>query len=252
MAEMRIAIVILAVLGAMVLASGCGGSDGAGPTPSPAVDQQAPDGPAADRALLRGALTVDGAAFDSRFVGAIVRRPDGLVAPCQAQIPGVFGGRYEIPVYAETEVTGCGATGVEVFLWTYVDDVRLVSNEGVAWPGDGVTADFDMTFSTATPRGGLPETTDFSGEVYDRDGNLVLGDALVEAHVGDVLCGVTSVRGADGFIGYIISVVGPDSVAGCDLGATVTFRIDGAEARETAVNGEPPVGSGGAFQLTVR
>ena len=47
---------------------------------------------------------------------------------------------------------------------------------------------------------------------------------------GDVRCGVASTRRTGNYSGYILSVVGPDSVAGCDRDGTPTFRIDGQPA----------------------
>jgi hypothetical protein len=52
----------------------------------------------------------------------------------------------------------------------------------------------------------------------------------------NTLCGVASVRTSGDFTGFSLSVVGPDSVAGCARGATVTFRVDGRPAATTAVN----------------
>jgi hypothetical protein len=46
-----------------------------------------------------------------------------------------------------------------------------------------------------------------------------------------------------------MAVVGPASVAGCDLGATLRFRIDGRPAIDTARN-EP--GRDTALDLTLR
>jgi hypothetical protein len=45
-----------------------------------------------------------------------------------------------------------------------------------------------------------------------------------------------------------LSVVGPDSIPGCTRGGTITFRVNGRPALDTAVN-EP--GSTGRLDLTV-
>ena len=50
---------------------------------------------------------------------------------------------------------------------------------------------------------------------------------------------VASTRCTGNFAGYILDVVGPDSIAGCTRGATVTFRVDGVPVAETAVNDRP-------------
>ena len=71
----------------------------------------------------------------------------------------------------------------------------------------------------------------------------------VEAYVGDTRCGVASTRRSGNFTGYILDVVGPEAIAGCTRGATLTFRIDGVPASETALN-KPP-GQSAALDLTV-
>ena len=53
---------------------------------------------------------------------------------------------------------------------------------------------------------------------------------------------MATTRRIDDFVGFSMDVVGPDSIAGCDLGASIRFEVDGREAVETAVNtpGEDP------------
>ena len=92
-------------------------------------------------------------------------------------------------------------------------------------------------------------TTDYSGEIYRRDGRRVAPGTRVEARVGGTLCGVASTRRTGSFAGYVLSVVGEAAVPGCRSGARVTFRIDGDPAVETVVNGRE---HGGALDLTVR
>jgi hypothetical protein len=52
----------------------------------------------------------------------------------------------------------------------------------------------------------------------------------------------------DNFIGFSIDVVGPDSIPGCAIGATITFRVDGREAREMPVN---QAGQGASLNLSL-
>jgi pimeloyl-ACP methyl ester carboxylesterase len=204
---------------------------------------------AADRAVIRGLLTLDGKPFDARWVGAVVRSEDGLITPCQHELPPVQDGRYEITVFADSESRGCGVDGAEVFLWTYTN-AKLFSSEGVAWPGDGGAADFATGFSTRDPWGGAGPTTELGGGVYDAEGGLLPAGAIVEAYVGDVRCGVASVRGGSSFFGYILAVIGPEAVPGCEAGATLNFRVDGQPVVETATN-TLDGGDGPAFDLTV-
>jgi hypothetical protein len=70
----------------------------------------------------------------------------------------------------------------------------------------------------------------------------------VEAHIGETLCGVATTRRIEDFIGFSIYVVGPDSIPGCAIGGTITFRVDGRDARETAVNQE---GQGTSLNLSL-
>jgi pimeloyl-ACP methyl ester carboxylesterase len=204
---------------------------------------------AAARAVIRGNLTLDGAPFDARWLGAIVRR-DGLIAPCQYTLPSVDDGQYEITVYAEAEVSGCGVPGAEVLLWTFAANQTLYSGDWLPWPGNGGTASVDTGFSTAAPEGARPPVSQFLGEVYSREGDHLPPGTRIEAYVGEVRCGVASTRRTGNYSGYILAVVGPDSVAGCDRGAVLTFRVDGQRAAETAIN-DLRGGNDGSLDLTL-
>ncbi len=199
-----------------------------------------------DRVVVHGSLTLDGAPFDAQYLGAIVRR-GGLITPCQYTLPSVDNGRYEITVLADAEASGCGAPGAEILLWTFARSQILYSGQWVAWPENGATAALDTSFSVAAPAGGAPPTSDFIGEVFRRDGARLAPGARIEAYVGDVRCGVASTRTTGNYSGYILSVVGPDSIAGCERDATLTFRIDGQRATTTAVNA--PGGRGHTLDL---
>ena len=199
------------------------------------------------RAVVRGHASVDGAARDARWLGAVVRR-NGLITPCQQTLPPIDAGRYEITVLAEEEASGCGRPGSEVLLWTFVDGRKLFSTEALAWPRAGV-AGFDAGFASGAPLGAATATTDFSGEVYRRSGRRLPPGTRIEAFVGETRCGVASVRRTGNFGGYILSVVGPDAVKGCRSGARLRFKIGGRPAIETAVNGPR---HSGPLDLTVR
>jgi hypothetical protein len=203
---------------------------------------------ARDRVVLRGSLTVDGAPLDAQFLGAVVLR-DGLTAPCQLTLPPVANGTYEITIAADAEVRGCGGPDARIVLWTFAQNQKLYSREAAAWPGGGRQATFAATFSTTAPQGVAPPTIDFSGGIYRPDGRHLPPGARVEAYVGDTLCGVGSVRRTGSFLGYILDVAGPESVAGCTRGAKIEFRVDGKAAVETAVNG--PRSNGSMTDLTV-
>jgi pimeloyl-ACP methyl ester carboxylesterase len=193
---------------------------------------------AADRVTVRGTATLDGRAFDAQFLGAVVLR-GGLVTACQGALPRVARGRFEIPVLAATEASGCGAPGARIVLWAFVGDQTLYSTNAFAWPAGARTASVAPTFSTAAPQGAAPRIAGFQGELFRSDGRQLPGGTRVEAYVGKTRCAVASTRYTGNFAGYILDVVGPDSIPGCTRGATLTFRIDGLPAVGTAVNTPP-------------
>lgn len=189
-----------------------------------------------DRALIRGTTaTLDGASFDAQYVGAVVRR-NGFVTPCQQTLPQVRDGRFVITVYARSVATGCGAQGGEVFLWTFVDEQIVYSDRSVAWPGRGETVRFDPAFSIAAPAGGVGPLVGFAGEIFDRRGRRLPPGADVAAYIGTTRCAVATTRRIDNFVGFSMEVVGPEAIAGCELGAPIRFEVDGRDAVETAVN----------------
>jgi len=185
---------------------------------------------------LQGTLTLDGVPLETDFLGARVVR-DGLTAACQNEIPAVAQGRYEITVAADAEVRGCGVPGAELLLWAFVGDTFVFSADTLPWPGDGATTTFDAGFSAAAPEGASLPATELKGLLFERDGGRLPAGTVVEAYAGDTLCGVTSLRHGGVTEGYYTLIVaGPDAVAGCDEGATLTFRLDGQPATETAIN----------------
>jgi pimeloyl-ACP methyl ester carboxylesterase len=204
---------------------------------------------AGKRVTIRGTLSVEGAPLDARFLGAVVEGRNGLTAPCLYKASDARQGRFEITVMADAEASGCGARGARIVLWTYVDDTKLFSSEALPWPAEKRTVDFDAGFSTVAPGGATRPTVEFAGEVYDGDGRHVRAGSRVEAFVGGTRCGVGSVRRTGSFSGYLLAVAGPESIAECARGATVTFRVNGRPAVETAVNES---GQRGLFDLTLR
>jgi hypothetical protein len=136
-------------------------------------------------------------------------------------------------------------------LWTFADDKIVYSTNPLPWPGDGTTAQFAPQYSTAAPAGAAPETAQFSGKVFGTNRQEIRSDARVEAFVGETRCGVASVRTNKGFSGYILSVVGPESIPGCTRGAALAFRVDGRPAIGSAVANTPP-GQQDALDLSVQ
>ena len=227
----RICVVLMA---AAVAASACSeGKSTAKPTGTSAPATTIPANQA--RVVVRGNASLDGAPFDAEFLGAIVRR-DGLVTPCQYALPQVTKGRFTIPVMSEVEASGCGGPGSEILLWTFQKNAQYFSTKAVAWPGNGNTTTFDPRFSTATPNGDARPRTEIAGEIFDKDGRRLPAGTRVQAYIGKTLCGVATARTSGDFTGVSLSIVGPDSVAGCARGAKVTFLVDGRPTVTTAVN----------------
>jgi hypothetical protein len=132
-------------------------------------------------------------------------------------------------------------------LWTYAGDKKLYSTRALDWPTTHA-ATVMVDFSTTDPAGAAARVLELSGEVYRADNERVPAGARVEAYIGDTLCGIATVR-VGVFDGYIMDVVGPDSIPGCQAGATITFRVNGTPAVETTRNGGSPPRQ---FDLTLR
>lgn len=211
-----------------VMSAACSGDDDAEPTATLVTTPTR-----IPRLTLTGVLTVDGAPFDAQFMGVRIMR-DGLATICQAEIPPVVQGAYEIDVLSDAEARGCGQNGAELLLWTYFDETFLYASTTAPWQNGG-TAFFDASFSTADPKGASLPATGFRGSVTDADGATPPAGTVIEAYVGDVLCGVTSLRSGD-FEGYSIIVAGPQALAACAEDATVTFRVDGTQVAQTGIN----------------
>jgi hypothetical protein len=242
-----------AVAGVLVmLAAACGGDGASKPktTPVPPATLTSPAGPV----VLRGKLTLDGVPADSRFLGVRVVR-DGLSAACQRTIPTVTAGSYEIGVLADTEMRGCGADGAQIVLWLWVEanDAFVYSTESVPWPRQGGPVAFDPKFSTTAPGGATRPVTGFKGHLFGRDGAPLPSGTVIEAYVGDVRCGLASLRAGDEIERfYTLAVSGPDSVPGCAKDAKLTFRLDGQPASQTAINDLGGDANGKELDLTVQ
>ncbi len=211
--------------------------------------------PGADeRATFRGELTLDGAPLEADFLGVRVMH-DGLATACQITIPAVTQGRYEIAVAADAEARGCGASGAEVLLWVHVNDTFTFSTQTAPWPGSGNVATFDASFSSAAPEGASKPVTEIKGHSFDGTGIELPAGTVIEAFVGEVRCAVASLRpdnGDDVGRWFTLIVAGPESVSGCAQDATLTFRLDGEPAAETAINDLALGSDGHELNLTVR
>jgi hypothetical protein len=212
-------------LRALLRASSCG--------PAPGTPGSETVFGAADRVVVEGTATVDGARFDASFLGAVLLH-NGLMTACQDTLSSVADGEFELTVMADTEAAGCGAPAAQVVLWTVTGDAQLYASDALAWPGSGARRTIRVGFTTATPRGLAPQVSSFVGEILGTDGRYVQPGTLVEAFIGATRCGVASTRRTGSFSAYALFVVGPDALRGCQSGATLTFRVDGKRAAQTA------------------
>ena len=136
------------------------------------------------------------------------------MTPCNVAIPAISAGRFALGVYTERSSVGCGRPKSRVVLWTYVGPKQLFSTQAIDWPTvrDATVA---VDFSTTDPAGAAPSVLELSGEVHRPDGSSVPAGARVEAFIGSARCGVASVMDYGGFVGYVLYVVGPDSIPAC-------------------------------------
>ena len=88
--------------------------------------------------------------------------------------------------------------------------------------------------------GAVAPLAQFQGSVFGADGRMLGPPNQVAALVGGARCGVASVRSSAEFTGYILAVVGPDSVPGCRRGAPISFRVDGHLVTATSATNTPP------------
>jgi hypothetical protein len=248
----------VAVLAAVAVTACDGGDDdNGGTTPAsgaPPAATSVPRPPSGDGARLTmlGQLTRDGQLFDAEFLGVRVVR-EGRVTPCQATLPPVEGGSYQIEVLLDADVRGCGAPGAAVLLWVFADGGFLYATETAPWPEDLAPLPFNADFSTVDPAGASMPVTEIKGRLYDAAGAQLPDGAVVEAYIGDTICGTTTLRDSAATEGYYTLIIaGPESVSGCAEGAAIAFRVNDAPADGTAVN---DLGRGGAEQeadLTLR
>ncbi len=235
-----LAMLLLVSAAVVVLATAACGDERGGVSktaPTTPVATELTNAPGAEeRVTLRGTLTLDGVPLEAEFLGVRVLR-NGLAAACQYTIPAVVQGHYEIKVVSNAEVRGCGAPGAEIVLWAFTNGAFIFTNQTTPWPGSGATATFDATLSSDAPDGASKPVTEFKGHLFDREGRDLPSGTVIEAYVGEVRCAVASLRyGADVERFYTLIVAGPESISSCAKGATLSFRLNGDRAAETAVN----------------
>ncbi|MDP9238426.1 MAG: tannase/feruloyl esterase family alpha/beta hydrolase [Chloroflexota bacterium] len=202
-----------------------------------------------ERLTLTGAMTLDGAPFQDAVVFALARN-DGMLRLCSYERPDLDAGRYRLTVAADAEAAGCGAPGAVVTLVMFNGE-RYLSEQTLPWPASPGDAAFNVTFSSANPRGANPSQdaffgTYFFGTLLDSKGNALGPGTTVEAYSGDARCGAYAVPAVkmmfDDPQDYELSVASAGIVPACAKGATVSFRVNGKETGITALNDLVPEG----------
>jgi hypothetical protein len=193
-----------------------------------------------ERITMTGTITLDGKPLDDGTMFALVRTGDLEQASCSFSQAPVSNGRYEMTVAGKGELAGCGAPGAEVYLQLYVpaSGQSYTSQQTIPWPASGKQLTFDATFASAADAPNVGRNgSAFGGEVLDSSGKALGPGTVVEAYVGDTLCGVSGVAPVvmafTESVSYDLWAVGP---AACAKDAALSFKINGKLAVQTAVN----------------
>jgi alpha-beta hydrolase superfamily lysophospholipase len=202
------------------------------PRPGTRAANQVPG--ARGRVKVSGRFSLDGAPFDARFLGAVVVR-DGLVTPCQLELGLIRRGRGSVTAMARPEAAGCGGAGSRVALWTFAKGRILFSRSSWPWPRAGRLS-VRGAFASRRPNGTVGARAGFSGSAYTTRGRELPAGTRIEAFIGTTRCGVASLRRTGSFTGFSLSVAGPESIPACAIGGTISFRVNGRPAAETALN----------------
>lgn len=193
---------------------------------------------AADRIVVVGSVTLDGAPITEGFLWAIVEK-DGFLSACSYEFPVLTDGRYEMPVAADTEVLGCSSMGARIGLLYFIDGETFVAARAINLPIPGTRIQFDAAFSRARPAGykgsGSFEdlsNTSIGGDLLDASGRPLPAGTRVEAFIGSRLCGryvsppmiMTFAEPTT----FNINVARPEAVPECEAGADVELRVNGS------------------------
>lgn len=213
---------------------------------------------AGDRVIVRGAITVDGAPVEDGFLWAVVES-DGALHNCSYGFPSLRRGGYELAVAADSELGGCIGAASRTFL-VYLSDGRyLISEQQLPPAGAERAIAFDATFSSANSAGGTGASSfeqylggTLIGELRLQDGRPAPPGTVVEAFVGDVLCGrfvappVLMAFDQPGV--YNISLGGAGNAA-CATDVPVSLYVNGRDTGFTASS--HPEDQGQLVNLTV-
>jgi hypothetical protein len=191
-----------------------------------------------ERVTVRANVTLDGQPLVYAFIWAEVLDGDFRRLCAFTRTPTVDG-TFEQVLASDTEKKGCGAPGRRIRIAAYANNQAYFSDETVAWPaGDAATIDVNFTADDAGRA--ADDVTPVFGSVYDAGGERMPPGTIIEAYVGDVLCGMTAIPPTpmvfDGPDSYDLLVASPDAVPGCNRDAVVTFKVNGVQVDQTATN----------------
>jgi pimeloyl-ACP methyl ester carboxylesterase len=188
-----------------------------------------------ERITVTGTATLDGNPIEpsDAYLWFEARR-DGLRQACDFVNAPLRHGQFERVVAGGEELAGCGGPGAQLVAVAYVFDLDIVVESApVDWPAPGTRVIFNPALSRSST---AIEDTSISGSVLDASGSRVPPGTIVEAFIGDALCGRTSVPHAvmpfatpDGFN---LIVVSSSSVPGCARDAEIRLLVDGAEVED--------------------
>lgn len=191
---------------------------------------------AGDRVSVTGTVTLNGEPVDEAFLWADVLT-DGRRRACSYDRATIDRGRYSLTIAPATETDGCGALGSQIAI-TLFDDGDRYESAPVRWPDAGgpLTVDLALTDEDRASNSG----TFIAGRLLGTGGDQPAAGTRVEAHIGNVLCGETSVPPVrlvfDDASGFGVVVASETLVAGCTNGAEVTLRVDGTPVTGRATN----------------
>ncbi|MEX0786824.1 MAG: hypothetical protein WD939_09320 [Dehalococcoidia bacterium] len=192
---------------------------------------------AGERLTISGTMTLDGQPIDGFLSGVSVRK-DGLARLCNFISLPIKDGAYSVTVASDSEVPGCGQEGAQLLVSVFTGDQGHSPPELVDWPAGETELSLDIDYSSTVTGAGRPATV-FYGDALDGNGEHLPAGTMIEAYIGDTLCGISSpppvLMNAAGPDTYHLFVVTPASVPACAEGGDVTFRVDGQLVPQTAV-----------------
>ncbi len=142
--------------------------------------------------------------------------------------------RFEWTVAGDAEIKGCGRADRPLSLLAWIDGRAVLSDDQLPWPGSSLGDGMATSFS---PRSATRHVVVLFGAVVNSSYWSLPAGTIVQAYVGDTLCGVTSIAPTGEFAQrYLLLVSGPDIIPSCLAGRTIDLRVNGGSSGTMAVN----------------